>query len=193
MRAAEPGRVVAVGTPRGFEGYGNLVKVSLGGGWVALYAHLAGWRVRVGEQVSAGQRLGTAGCTGWCTGTHLHFELRHLGLAVEPAALPSEEGRAQLGELLLQVGRHLLDRRLPDEPPQLLLEPVALAAVGAAVQVQLGLGPLGVGELPVEVGLQELLALVTGIDFRSNAIRRSPPSRPPALVSGYAAHDAGGT
>src|SRR5436190_10596066 len=59
VRAAEPGRVVAVGTPRGFEGYGNLVKVSLGGGWVALYAHLAGWRVRVGEQVSAGQRLGT--------------------------------------------------------------------------------------------------------------------------------------
>jgi len=84
VRAAEPGRVVAVGTPRGFEGYGNLVKVSLGRGWVALYAHLAGWRVRVGEQVSAGQRLGTAGCTGWCTGTHLHFELRHFGLPVDP-------------------------------------------------------------------------------------------------------------
>jgi murein DD-endopeptidase MepM/ murein hydrolase activator NlpD len=84
VRAAEPGRVVAVGTPSGFEGYGNLVKVSLGGGWVALYAHLAGWRVRVGEQVSAGQRLGTAGCTGWCTGTHLHFELRHSGLPVDP-------------------------------------------------------------------------------------------------------------
>ena len=84
VRAAAPGRVVAVGEPQGFEGYGNLVKVSLGGGWVALYAHLAGWRVRVGEQVSAGQRLGTAGCTGSCTGTHLHFELRHLGLAVNP-------------------------------------------------------------------------------------------------------------
>ena len=84
VRAAEPGRVVAVGMPRGFEGYGNLVKVSLGGGWVALYAHLAGWRVRVGEHVVAGQRLGTAGCTGWCTGTHLHFELRHLGRPVDP-------------------------------------------------------------------------------------------------------------
>jgi murein DD-endopeptidase MepM/ murein hydrolase activator NlpD len=86
VRAAEPGRVVAVGMPRGFEGYGNLVKVSVGGGWVALYAHLAGWRVRVGEQVVAGQRLGTAGCTGWCTGTHLHFELRHLGRPVDPLA-----------------------------------------------------------------------------------------------------------
>jgi len=84
VRAAEPGRVVAVGERRGFEGYGNLVKVALGNGWVALYAHLAGWRVRVGEQVAAGQRLGTAGCTGWCTGTHLHFELRRFGRPVDP-------------------------------------------------------------------------------------------------------------
>jgi len=84
VRAAEPGRVVAVGERRGFEGYGNLVKVALGNGWVALYAHLAGWRVRVGEHVAAGQRLGTAGCTGWCTGTHLHFELRRFGRPVDP-------------------------------------------------------------------------------------------------------------
>ena len=84
VRAAEPGRVVAVGERRGFEGYGNLVKVALGNGWVALYAHLAGWRVRVGEHVAAGQRLGTASCTGWCTGTHLHFELRRFGRPVDP-------------------------------------------------------------------------------------------------------------
>jgi len=84
VRAAESGRVVAVGERRGFEGYGNLVKVALGNGWVALYAHLAGWRVRVGEHVAAGQRLGTAGCTGWCTGTHLHFELRRFGRPVDP-------------------------------------------------------------------------------------------------------------
>ena len=87
VRAAEPGRVTAVGTPRGFEGYGNLVEVSLGGGWFALYAHLAGWRVRVGEWVSAGQPLGTAGCTGWCTGTHLHFEVRERGFPVDPRPL----------------------------------------------------------------------------------------------------------
>jgi murein DD-endopeptidase MepM/ murein hydrolase activator NlpD len=84
VRAAEPGRVVAVGTPHGFEGYGNMVEVALGSGWVALYAHLADWRVHVGDQIVAGQRLGTAGCTGWCTGTHLHFELRRLGRPVDP-------------------------------------------------------------------------------------------------------------
>jgi murein DD-endopeptidase MepM/ murein hydrolase activator NlpD len=84
IRAAEPGRVVAVGTRPGFEGYGNLVLVEVGGGYRALYGHLAGWRVRVGEELVAGQRIGTAGCTGWCTGTHLHFELRRNGRPVDP-------------------------------------------------------------------------------------------------------------
>jgi murein DD-endopeptidase MepM/ murein hydrolase activator NlpD len=84
IRAAEPGRVIAVGAASGFEGYGNLVEIDLGGGYIALYAHLAGWRVRVGDEVAAGQRIGTAGCTGWCTGTHLHFELRRRGQAVNP-------------------------------------------------------------------------------------------------------------
>jgi hypothetical protein len=40
--------------------------------------------VQVGDQVAVGQRLGTAGCTGWCSGTHLHFELRFRGTAVDP-------------------------------------------------------------------------------------------------------------
>src|SRR4051794_41979563 len=73
VRAAEPGRVAAVGTPRGFEGYGNVVKVSLGGGWFALYAHLAGWRGRGGERGSAGPRLRTPGCPGWGAGAHPHL------------------------------------------------------------------------------------------------------------------------
>jgi murein DD-endopeptidase MepM/ murein hydrolase activator NlpD len=84
VRAAQPGRVIAVGTPTGFEGYGNLVEVRLGGGYEALYAHLADWRVHIGDEVVAGERIGTAGCTGWCSGTHLHFEVRLRGEAVNP-------------------------------------------------------------------------------------------------------------
>ena len=84
VRAAEPGQVIAVGERPGYEGYGNVVQISLGRGYTALYAHLAGWRVRVGEWVEAGQRIGTAGCTGWCSGTHLHFELRLHGVPVNP-------------------------------------------------------------------------------------------------------------
>src|SRR4051794_41833404 len=68
VRAAEPGRVAAVGTPRGFEGYGNVVKVSLGGGWFALYAHLAGGRGGGGAPGAARPRGGPAGGRGRARG-----------------------------------------------------------------------------------------------------------------------------
>ena len=143
------------------------MKVSLGRGWVALYAHLAGWRVRVGEQVSAGQRLGTAGCTGWCTGTHLHFELRHFGLPVNPLRFRQKRDVRSSASFCFSSGGISSTAACLTNAPQLLLEAVALAAVGAEVEVRLGLGPLGVGELTVEVGLQELFALVARIDFRT--------------------------
>ena len=76
--------MVAVGQPRGFEGYGNVVEIADGRGFTSLYAHLAGWRVRVGQRVWAGEPIGIAGCTGWCTGTHLHFEMRLRGRPVNP-------------------------------------------------------------------------------------------------------------
>jgi murein DD-endopeptidase MepM/ murein hydrolase activator NlpD len=83
VRAATAGRVTAVGTPVGYDGYGNVVIVRTGG-LDALYAHLSSARVRRGEWVTAGQPLGVAGCTGWCTGTHLHFELRDRGALMNP-------------------------------------------------------------------------------------------------------------
>ena len=87
VRAADRGVVVRAGFPPGYEGYGRLVEVDVGEGWSNLYAHLAAARVRAGDQVEAGQLLGIAGCTGWCTGTHLHFELRRSGAAVDPMTL----------------------------------------------------------------------------------------------------------
>jgi murein DD-endopeptidase MepM/ murein hydrolase activator NlpD len=88
VRAAASGRVLLVGEQRGYEGYGNIVLVDIGGGYENLYAHLSRWRVRRGEEVTADERLGTAGCTGWCTGTHLHFELRFHGVPVSPFRIP---------------------------------------------------------------------------------------------------------
>jgi murein DD-endopeptidase MepM/ murein hydrolase activator NlpD len=40
--------------------------------------------VHRGQRLWAGERIGTAGCTGWCTGTHLHFEVRRRGKPVNP-------------------------------------------------------------------------------------------------------------
>jgi murein DD-endopeptidase MepM/ murein hydrolase activator NlpD len=87
VRAAAPGRVLLAGTPTGFEGYGNVVVVGVGASFETIYAHLASARVRTGEVVEAGEPIGIAGCTGWCTGTHLHFELRERGRAIDPAFL----------------------------------------------------------------------------------------------------------
>jgi murein DD-endopeptidase MepM/ murein hydrolase activator NlpD len=85
--AAGPGVVQAIGYADGFSGYGNVVLVDMGDGLQALYAHLAAIGVRVGQDVYEGERLGTAGCTGYCTGTHLHFEMRERGDAFDPAVL----------------------------------------------------------------------------------------------------------
>src|SRR5207248_2126871 len=84
VRAATAGRVELVGRPVGYEGYGNVIVVHRRDGLDELYAHLAGWRVHVGQRLWAGERIATAGCTGWCTGTHLHFEVREHGKAVSP-------------------------------------------------------------------------------------------------------------
>ena len=87
ITAAAPGVVEAIGYVPHYEGYGEVVLVDLGDGLEALYAHLVGSPCTSGEQVLTGQKLGIAGCTGYCTGTHLHFELRERGEAFDPAPL----------------------------------------------------------------------------------------------------------
>jgi murein DD-endopeptidase MepM/ murein hydrolase activator NlpD len=88
VTAAAPGVVTATGdvSPT-YDGYGQIVVVDMGFGLEALYAHLSSVDVRIGQTVTTGQKLGLAGCTGYCTGTHLHFELRDIGTAFDPAPL----------------------------------------------------------------------------------------------------------
>ena len=65
-------------------GYGNYVVISHDGTYSTLYGHLASAAVSVGDYVSQGQVIGYAGCTGFSTGNHLHFEVRVNGSAVDP-------------------------------------------------------------------------------------------------------------
>ena len=88
IRAAAPGRVRLIGLQRGYEGYGKIVVVDIGGGYETLYAHLSRARAHIGDEIETDQPLGVAGCTGWCTGTHLHFELRFHGQPVNPRRIP---------------------------------------------------------------------------------------------------------
>jgi murein DD-endopeptidase MepM/ murein hydrolase activator NlpD len=72
--AAAGGTVVLVGN-RGFNGGGNVVWVQESASLFTTYNHLSAWNVRVGQTLSAGQRVGSVGHTGDATGPHLHFEV----------------------------------------------------------------------------------------------------------------------
>lgn len=65
-------------------GYGNLVVINHGDGTASAYAHLSSIESWAGQPVYGGQRIGGMGCTGSCTGTHLHFEVRVNGTPQNP-------------------------------------------------------------------------------------------------------------
>lgn len=66
-------------------GYGNMVEIKHGSGFVTRYAHNQQNLVAVGDKVSQGQPIALMGSTGRSTGPHVHFEVHRNGRAVDPA------------------------------------------------------------------------------------------------------------
>lgn len=85
IRAAFDGKVRYVSYQR--RGYGNYVVIRHANGLETLYAHLTKKLVDENEVVKAGDPIGLGGNTGRSTGTHLHFETRLLGKALDPALM----------------------------------------------------------------------------------------------------------
>lgn len=79
---AVAGGVVTWSGPR--YGYGNLVEISHGNGYVTRYGHNASNLVVVGEAVKKGQVVSLMGSTGRSTGPHVHFEVLKKGKRVDP-------------------------------------------------------------------------------------------------------------
>lgn len=86
ISASDGGTVIVAGWPDNY-GYGNRVVIDHGNGYQTLYAHLSNVYVSSGQTVSRGQAIGQMGSTGRSTGTHLHFEIRFKGVAVNPLAI----------------------------------------------------------------------------------------------------------
>jgi murein DD-endopeptidase MepM/ murein hydrolase activator NlpD len=82
--AALSGEVVRVGWLRNYDGYGLVIKLRHARGIVTMYAHLARAFVRSGDRVAEGQLIARAGCTGSCTGVHLHFQVWVNGKLTDP-------------------------------------------------------------------------------------------------------------
>ena len=85
IRAAFSGKVRIVRYERG--GYGNYVVIRHNNGLETIYAHMSKNLVKENQLVRAGEAIGLGGNTGRSTGSHLHFETRLCGVALNPALM----------------------------------------------------------------------------------------------------------
>ncbi len=81
----------------GCSGYGNVVAIDHGDGYVSLYAHAYVIDVEIGDQVVQGQRIGGVGTTGNSTGNHIHFEIIENGVNVDPLLFVDPENPRPVG------------------------------------------------------------------------------------------------
>lgn len=79
--ATGAGRVTYAGWMRG---YGRFVEIDHENGYKTRYAHNARLRVKVGNYVAQNQHIADLGCSGRCTGPHLHYEVKKHGKHVNP-------------------------------------------------------------------------------------------------------------
>jgi murein DD-endopeptidase MepM/ murein hydrolase activator NlpD len=84
VRAPASGRVAEAGE---FYFNGKTLFIDHGQGLITMYAHLSELDVKVGQEITRGQRIGKVGASGRATGPHLHWSVILNGVAVDPALL----------------------------------------------------------------------------------------------------------
>lgn len=81
ITASLPGRVLAVDY---MGAYGLAMIIDHGDSMATVYAHMSRAYVQAGDIVTAAERIGAVGCSGWCTGPHIHYEVRLGSKPVNP-------------------------------------------------------------------------------------------------------------
>jgi len=81
VKSTANGRVVFAGWSNG---YGNCIRIQHANNFETLYGHLSRIEVKVGQQITVGQKIGLVGSTGHSTGAHLHYEVRKDGKPINP-------------------------------------------------------------------------------------------------------------
>lgn len=66
------------------DSFGYYITIDHGSGWQSLYAHCSRLDVQSGQGVECGEQIALVGATGLVTGPHLHFELTHNGVYINP-------------------------------------------------------------------------------------------------------------
>lgn len=95
INAAGPGKVVYAGYKAG---YGRVVEIEHGYGFKSLYAHLNSIKVKKGDAVAMGDKVGLMGSSGRSTGPHLHYEVHFNGKQYDPAKF-------------LKAGKHVYENK----------------------------------------------------------------------------------
>jgi murein DD-endopeptidase MepM/ murein hydrolase activator NlpD len=84
IRVAASGSVIFTESEASSGGYGNYTCIDHGAGLSTCYAHQSSFAVAAGQSVGQGDVIGYTGCTGYCLGPHLHFEVRINGEVTDP-------------------------------------------------------------------------------------------------------------
>lgn len=131
-----------------FGGYGNYVRIRHANGYQTAYAHLQGFArgVRSGARVTQGQVIGYVGCTGSCTGPHLHYEVHQNGRPLNPMRLDLPTGR----------------RLTPNELPHFITERDRLTTLRDSVVFANGEPPVNGDLAPVMLAARDGRAAVSG-------------------------------
>jgi murein DD-endopeptidase MepM/ murein hydrolase activator NlpD len=105
IHATADGTVARSGWNSG--GYGNLVELDHGRGITTRYGHLSKITAEPGSRVARGQVIGYMGSTGRSTGSHLHYEVRIDGRAVNP--IPFMKSTDYVMAMQRRAGSHAMD------------------------------------------------------------------------------------